>query len=82
MPRMDDSEWTRMNAVIKSIQRKFVVDCLADLLQPDNGMDSLDTLVPAIVQQCSDRGVVLHPALVRELVIEIAEKLGFPGGAK
>jgi len=85
MQRLEAAEWTRLSGVMRKIQRRFVVECLGDQLGADSAaggmdcMDAMDALVANVALQCRRNGAELSEGLVRELIFEIAEKLGYEG---
>jgi hypothetical protein len=64
---------------MRAIQKRFVVDALADALQVDSATDSLDVLVAAVAAHCRANGAHFSSALVRELIIEVAGMMGYDG---
>lgn len=64
---------------LRRMQRLFVQASLAEVIGADNGMDGLDELVTSVARKCSEN---FSEPLVRELIIEIAEKLGYDGGTE
>ncbi len=77
MQRMEAAEWTRLSGVMRKIQRRFVVECLGDQLGSDSAAGGMDALVTKVAVQCRQNGAELSEGLVRELIFEIAEKLGY-----
>jgi hypothetical protein len=77
MQRMEAAEWTRLSGVMRKIQRRFVVECLGDQLGTDSAAGGMDALVANVALQCRQNGAELSEGLVRELIFEIAEKLGY-----
>ena len=61
------------------MKRLFVQAALAEALGPDSDTDSLDELVTSVARKCCDN---FSEAVVRELIIEIAGKLGYEGGVE
>lgn len=76
---MPPVEAARLNGIMRSIQKKFVVTALADELRPDTPPDGLDDLVTVVARKCRDQGADFSDALVRELIIEIAGMMGYDG---
>ena len=58
------------------MKRLFVQAVMAEALGPDSDTDSLDELVTSVARKCCDN---FSEAVVRELIIEIAGKLGYEG---
>jgi hypothetical protein len=79
MQHMPPVEAARLNGIMRSIQKKFVVTALADELRSDTPPDGLDDLVTAVARKCRDQDADFSDALVRELIIEIAGIMGYDG---
>ncbi len=61
---------------LRRMKRLFVQASLAEVIGAHNGTDGLDELVTSIARKCCEN---FSEPLVRELIIEIAEKLGYEG---
>ena len=75
---MPAAEAARLNSVMRAIQKRFVVEALAEALQPSS-TNTLDTLVESVAAHCRANGATFSDALVRELIIEVAEQMGYEG---
>ncbi len=76
---MPTPEAARLHGIMRGIQKRFVVDALADALQPHSATESLDVLVAAVAAHCRANGADFSHALVRELIIEVAGMMGYDG---
>jgi hypothetical protein len=79
MQAMSAAECSHLNDIMRSIQRKFVVEALAECLGDTSVTDGLDHLVASVRANCHQKGATFSEHLVRELIIEISEKLGYEG---
>ena len=64
---------------LRRMQRLFVQVSLTEFIGAHNGTDGLDELVTSVARKCCEN---FSEPLVRELIIEIAEKLGYDGGTE
>jgi hypothetical protein len=82
MEQLSETECIRMNKIMRSIQRRFVVAALAEEIGPHSQTDGLDVLVSAVARKCRSNGTMFSDDLVRELIIEISQELGYEGSEK
>jgi hypothetical protein len=64
---------------LRLMQRLFVQAALAEAIGPHSDTGSLDELVTSVARRCCEN---FSEPVVRELIIEIAEKLGYEGSAE
>jgi hypothetical protein len=74
---MTQAQKDSLNSLMRSIQRKFVEASLAEVMNSYDDMHSLDTLTTRVTMKCEENGNTFSETLVQDLIIEIAEKLGY-----
>jgi hypothetical protein len=74
---MTEVQRDHLNDIMRSIQRKFVESSLNAVIDARNETDGLDKVVTSIALKCRENGTTFSEPLVRELIIEITEKVGY-----
>jgi hypothetical protein len=64
---------------LRLMKRLLVHAALAEAIGPHSETGSLDELVASVARRCCEN---FSEPVVRELIIEIAEKLGYEGSAE